>query len=140
MITDQGWIAGAAHETLRERRRLDAGCALLADVFVKHAFPPPGLTLEQAAIGTFERAGADGLVVTGTATGRPVPLDDLRRVKTAVPDAPLYAGSGVTAESVAEVLRVADGVIVGTALKRDGVTAAPTDPGRVRAFAAAVRG
>ncbi|OFW53452.1 MAG: hypothetical protein A2V75_00670 [Actinobacteria bacterium RBG_16_70_17] len=140
MQTDQGPITGRAAEVLRLRASLGAPVEILADVFVKHAFPAPGLTLEQAAIGTFQRAGADGLIVTGIATGRPASLDDLRRVKAAVPGAPLYAGSGVTAESVAAVLRVADGVIAGTSLKRDGVTAAPVDPGRARAFAAAARG
>ncbi len=140
MQTDQGPITGRAAEVLRLRASLGAPVQILADVFVKHALPAPGLTLEQAATGTFERAGADGLIVTGIATGRPASLDDLRRVKAAVPGAPLYAGSGVTAESVAAVLRVADGVIAGTALKRDGMTAAPVDPGRARAFAAAARG
>jgi len=139
MQTDQGFVTGRAAEVARLRASLGAPVQILADVFVKHAFPPPGLTLEQAAVGTFGRSGADGLIVTGATTGQATSLDDLRRVKAAVPGAPLYAGSGVTAGSVAEVLRVADGIIAGTALKRDGVTAAPVDLGRARAFAAAAR-
>jgi len=139
MHTDQGPIAGRAAEVARLRASLGAPLQILADVFVKHASPPPGLTLEQAAADTWERAGADGLIVTGAATGQPASLDDLRRVKAAAPGALVYAGSGVTAESVAEVLRAADGIIAGTALKREGVTASPVDPGRARAFAAAAR-
>ena len=61
-------------------------------------------------------------------------------MKAAAPGAPVYAGSGVTAETVAGVLRVADGVIAGTALKRHSVTAAPVDLARARAFVAAARG
>jgi membrane complex biogenesis BtpA family protein len=139
MYTDQGLITGRAAEVARLRAGLGPPVAILADVFVKHALPPPGLTLEQAAADTWERGGADGLVVTGAATGRETSLDDLRRVKAAAPGAPVYAGSGVTAESVAAVLRVADGVIAGTALKRDGLVAAPVDPARARAFVAAAR-
>ena len=49
MAADQGLLAGRAHETLRLRRRLDAPVAVFADVWVKHAAPFPGMTLEQAA-------------------------------------------------------------------------------------------
>ena len=140
MSTDQGVITGKAAEVARLRSALGASVAVLADVFVKHAVPPAGLTLEQAAADTWERAGADGLIVTGSGTGQPTPLDRVARVKTAAPGAPVYAGSGVTAATVAEVLRLADGVIVGTALKRDGVTTAPVDPARARALVAAARG
>ena len=140
MHTDQGPIVGRAAELARQRAALGARVQVLADVFVKHAVPPPGLTLEQAVADTWERGGADGLIVTGPATGRESSLDDLRRVKEAAPGAPVYAGSGVTAGSVAAVLAVADGVIVGTALKRGGVVTAPVDPDRARDFVAAARG
>jgi predicted TIM-barrel enzyme len=53
--------------------------------------------------------------------------------------APVHARSGVSAETVAGLLRVAGGVMAGTALRRDGMTAAPADPGRARAFAAVAR-
>jgi hypothetical protein len=38
----------------------------------------------------------------------------------------------VTAETASEILDVADGAIVGTALKEDGVTTNPVDEERVR--------
>jgi membrane complex biogenesis BtpA family protein len=139
MQTDQGPISGRAAEVARLRATLGVPAQVLADVFVKHAVPPPGLTLEQAAIDTWERAGADGLIVSGAGTGRETSLDDPRRVKAAAPGAPVYAGSGVTADSVGAVLQVADGIIVGTALKREAVTTAPVDPSRARAFTAAAR-
>lgn len=137
MTTDQGMITGRAAEVARSRAALGHPVLVLADVFVKHAVPPAGLTLEQAAKDTWERAGADGLIVTGPGTGEPPSLDDLARVRQAAPGAPVYAGSGVTAPTIAEVLRVADGAIVGTAVKRDGVLAAPVDPDRARALTAA---
>ena len=140
MSTDQGVITGKAAEVARLRSALGASVAVLADVFVKHAVPPAGLTLEQAAADTWERAGADGLIVTGSGTGQPTPLDRVARVKAAAPGAPVYVGSGVTTATVAEVLRLAAGVIVGTALKRDGVTTAPVDPARARALVLAARG
>jgi predicted TIM-barrel enzyme len=42
--------------------------------------------------------------------------------------------TGARAENVAEFLRVADGVIVGSSLKQDGYTWNPVDGDRVRAF------
>ena len=58
----------------------------------------------------------------------------------AVPEAPLLVGSGASPETVAELLSVADGVIVGTSLKRDGRLANPVDVERVRRLVAAARG
>jgi hypothetical protein len=52
----------------------------------------------------------------------------------------VYAGSGVGAAQAAEVLRIVDGIIVGTALKQDGITANPVDAGRARRFVGAARG
>jgi len=146
--TDQGIIEGRADETLRYRRRLAGGAtcvraprdvAILADVHVKHATPLPAQPTSQAAEETAYRGRADGLIVSGTATGRPTDLNDLRAVRAAVPDRPIYVGSGATAATVGELLAVADGVIVGTSIKRDGMTTAPVDPVRAAALVRAAR-
>jgi predicted TIM-barrel enzyme len=60
-------------------------------------------------------------------------------VRAAAPDTPILVGSGVDAQSVAALLSVADGVIVGTWLKRDGRVENPVDPARVRQLVAAAR-
>jgi predicted TIM-barrel enzyme len=57
-----------------------------------------------------------------------------------VPDAVVFVGSGATAATLPSVLAVADGVIVGTAVKEGGITTAPVDPERARRFAVAARG
>jgi uncharacterized protein len=138
MYTDQGWIEGDAAGTLRARARLDARVAILADVLVKHATAPAGLNLERAARDAWERGWADGLIVSGEGTGEETPLDDVRTVRRVVPGAPVLVGSGVTAHTIAGVLAVADGAIVGTALQEPagpgaGVTAGrAVDPPRVR--------
>lgn len=146
--TDQGLIEGRADETLRYRRRLAGGAAgdrdcevpaILADVHVKHATPLLVQPIGEAARETAYRGRADGLIVSGTATGRATDISDVRAVREAVPDRPVYVGSGVTAETVAELLTAADGVIVGTSIKQDGVTAAPVDPARAAALVKAAR-
>ncbi len=134
MFTDQGIVEGRAAHLARLRRLLGADVAVFADVHVKHAVPPSGYSLEAAARDLAERAGADALIASGAATGSAIDMAELRQVRQAVPDVPLYVGSGATTANVAALLTVADGVIVGTAVKRGGVTTAPVDPGRSAAF------
>jgi membrane complex biogenesis BtpA family protein len=134
VVADQGLVQTPAHEALRDRRLLGADVRILADVQGKHAVPLAPVALEQQARDLVHRALADGLIVSGPATGEVTPVGDVKRVRSAVP---LLVGSGVTPESVAELLSVADGVIVGTSLKRDGDVRAPVDPARVRRLVAA---
>jgi membrane complex biogenesis BtpA family protein len=135
--TDQGLLSGRAAETLRLRRSLSCDALILADVHVKHAQPLGQPDLAQAARDTAYRGLADALIVTGTATGTATSFHDVRTVKQAVPDRPVLIGSGVTATTVREALAVADGIIVGSDLRRAGRAGAPLDPKRLRAFAKA---
>jgi len=139
MWTDQGLIVGKAAEVLRMRATLAPDVKIFADVFVKHATPPAGTRLEQAAEELAHRSLADALIVSGTATGRPPTLSTLQDVGDAVPATPLYVGSGASALNVAQFLAVADGVIVGTTLKKDATTTNPVDEERARTFVAAAR-
>jgi membrane complex biogenesis BtpA family protein len=134
MNTDQGPIVGKAAEVARERRRLCPDVAILADVFVKHASPPSGLTIEQAGLDTWERGGADALIVSGTGTGAAADLDEAARLRKAVPDARILVGSGASAATLESLAEIADGVIVGSSLKSGGRASSPVDPDRAREF------
>ena len=138
-LTDQGIIQGIAFELLRERRRLGASAVkILADVDVKHSAPLAPRPLADEAADLVERALADGLIVPGRATGQAAALADLGEVKAAAAGRPVFVGSGVTAQSVAELAKLADGLIVGSWLKVDGSAANPVDPRRVRELVVAV--
>jgi membrane complex biogenesis BtpA family protein len=78
--------------------------------------------------------GVDAILISGPAAGAPVAMSDLRAAKDAVPDSPVFANTGVRAERLAGILAVADGVIVGTSLKVDGITWNPVDPARAARF------
>lgn len=140
MWTDQGIVEGEAAGTMRARAALGAEVAVYADVLVKHATPPPGLTPETAAADTWSRGLADALVASGVGTGAPTELDRVRQVRRGAPEAPVLVGSGVTARTVAAVLSEADGAIVGTALTRQGRAGTGIDPNRVRQLVEAARG
>jgi membrane complex biogenesis BtpA family protein len=139
VVADQGLVQADAYHTLRERRLLGADVKIFADVGGKHATPLAPVDLEQHARDLRHRGLADGLVVSGPATGAATPVADIKRVRGAVPDVPILVGSGATPDTAAELLSIADGLIVGTALKRDGDVAGPVDPERVRRLVAAAR-
>jgi membrane complex biogenesis BtpA family protein len=139
VVADQGLVHSDAHGTLRDRRLLGTDVAIFADVGGKHALPLVPVELEQHARDLTHRGLADGLVVSGQATGAATSLGDVKRVRSAVPEVPLLVGSGVTLETIAELLSVADGVIVGTSLNRGGLVTSPVDPERVRRLVEAAR-
>ena len=134
MLTDQGLIEGDAYNTLRYRKTIASAAQIFADVHVKHAVPLGDWSLEDAANDTLERGLADALIVSGVGTGKAADLDDVRRVRTACPHAKILLGSGVNLENVNDFLKIADGAIVGSSLKRDGKLANPVDAKRVAAL------
>ncbi len=139
MVTDQGLIEGNAFAVTRLRRQLAPNTKILADVHVKHASPLGSVPIEIAARDTAERGLADALVVSGAATGEAADLDELRRVRSACPEIPLLVGSGVTTSNAAAHLEFADGIIVGTSVKRDGKVFNPVDSRRVTALRKAIQ-
>ena len=134
MVTDQGVIEGRAAETLRLRERLCPGLPLLCDVHVKHAVPLGGGDLGVAARDTWYRGLASALIVSGTGTGAGVATADLEAVRAAVPEAPVWIGSGLDLASLPTLAPLCDGALVGTALKREGRVEASVDEARVRAL------
>lgn len=138
MLTDQGHIEGRAHEVQALIRRLGAPLQVWADIAVKHAAPIASRPFIDEAEDAVVRGLADALIITGRGTGHPADLVDLRTVKAALPRTPVYVGSGATATSIPALLAHADGVIVGTAAKRDGIVTNTVDLDRVKALFEAV--
>ncbi|MBB6030549.1 BtpA/SgcQ family protein [Oceanithermus desulfurans] len=138
--SDMGLWQGRAAEALRYRRRLGRDdLFLLYNVSAEFAAPLDARSLPDRARSAVFSSLADAVLVSGPMTGEPAPLEHLEAVKAALPDVPVLANTGVNHENVAEVLGIADGCIVGTALKEDGQTFNPVDPERAGAFMARVR-
>ncbi|MDB9528924.1 BtpA/SgcQ family protein [Oscillatoria sp. CS-180] len=134
MATDQGLIEGCAHDLLRYRRELGSDVKILADVLVKHARPLGSPNLTTAVQETIERGRADGIILSGWATGSPPSLEDLELAKAAAKDSSVLIGSGASWENIGKLIQSADGVIVASSLKRKGDIHQPIDPIRVRQF------
>jgi len=139
MATDQGLIEGEAHQLLRYRRELGSDVKILADVLVKHARPLSSPNLTVAVKDTIERGLADGVILSGWATGSPPNLEDLELACGAADGTPVFIGSGANWENIDTLMQAADGVIVSSSLKRHGRIDQTIDPIRVSQFVEAAR-
>ncbi|MEX1165128.1 MAG: BtpA/SgcQ family protein [Nitriliruptor sp.] len=134
-IANEGYIEGAAAEALRFRAAIGAGdVRILADVHVKHGSHAivGDLSISQLTHDV-ETFGADVLIATGHHTGDPTRVEEVEAIKTSASRSVLV-GSGLDGSNAGELLGVADGAIVGSAMKWDGVWWERVDPARVEAI------
>lgn len=138
-VGDEGVHDACAAELLRYRRTVGAeGIAVLADIKKKHSAHAITADVDLAETAhAAEFFGADGLIVTGTATGRPAKPEDLRQVASAT-SLPVAIGSGITPENAA-AYREARLLIVGSWFKREGYWENEIDPERLGRLVEAVR-
>ena len=140
MLTDQGLIQGKAHETLRYRSNLKIDTKIFADVKVKHAKPITSpAPIEEEAKEAIHRGQADAIIITGERTGIPPNPEDILKVKQALPETPCLIGSGITQKNAKEMLKIADGCIVGTSIKINKKTENPVDPNLLKKLIDAIR-
>lgn len=138
-VADEGWMDACAGPLLRYRRQIGADrIAVWADVKKKHSAHAPTADVSLAeTVKAAEFFGADGVIVTGEATGREASAADLGGARAAT-RLPVAVGSGVTAENAAAMLTHADALIVGSSLKAGGQWSGPVELARVQAVARAV--
>ena len=129
--------AGAA---LRYRDRLGRrDLAVLFNISAEFAWSLDQRSLPDRARSAVFSSIPDAVLVSGAITGEAAAMSDLAAVKKALPDTPVLANTGVKHATVAEVLSIADGCIVGSSLKVDGNTWNPVDPERAAEFMRLVR-
>ena len=128
-----------AGDLLRHRKAIGAeAVAIFTDIKKKHS--AHAVTADVDIVQTAHAAEfflADGLILTGAATGEAARIDELRAVYAAT-KLPVLVGSGITAANVKDYLPLADAFIVGSHFKRDGYWENPLDPDRIRRLLAAV--
>lgn len=135
-VADEGLLPTAdAGPLLRYRRSIGADhIAVLCDIKKKHA--AHALTADVSIAQTADAAelfGADGVIVTGAATGKPTSLEELSAVR-ATTELPVLVGSGANPSMLPALFLHCDAVIVGSWIKRDGVWNSPVDAGRCGEF------
>jgi membrane complex biogenesis BtpA family protein len=81
----------------------------------------------------------DALCVSGLTAGASTDTQVLSLVKGAAGDVPVFVNTGVRANNAEEQLSVADGAVVGTYFKKDGVFENAVDQARVEELMAVVK-
>lgn len=131
-VADEGLIESSAGELLRYRRAIGADkVRVFADIKKKHSAHT--ITADVDIIETAKAAEffrADGVIVSGVATGSAADAEEVRVVSHAV-TIPTLVGSGITPENI-HAYAAGDGFIVGSSVKREGLWSNPLDESRVR--------
>lgn len=134
-VADEGLIQASAANLLRYRRMIGAeNVQVWTDVKKKHA---AHAITEDVSLGetaaTVEFMGADCVIITGTATGHPPSVADVKEAKANC-RLPVVLGSGITVDNIEKFYNDADGFIVGSAFKIDGLWSNTVDVPRVKQF------
>ena len=133
--SDMGlWIPDAA-KALRYKKSLDRNDLLMFyNVSAEFAYSLDQRSLADRSRSVVFSSIPDAVLVSGQITGEAAKIDDIESVKKVLPDTPVLANTGVKLETVTNILKIADGVIVGSSLKVDGDTWKPVDPKRALDF------
>jgi len=138
--SDMGPWSPDAGAALRYRNSLGrADLTMLYNVSAEFADSLDRRSLPDRARSAVFSSIPDAVLVSGRITGEAAAMSDLEAVKRVLPDTPVMANTGVRHQTIADVMAVADGCVVGSALKVDGDTWNPVDPERASDFMARAR-
>jgi membrane complex biogenesis BtpA family protein len=130
-ISEMGLLTPDPAIIARTRTRLKAEhIALFTNIVPEFASAMENRTVAERAKGA-EYFGFDAILISGPVAGIAFSETDLLAAKETVRSTPVFANTGVNAQTIAKTLQIADGVISGSAMKIDGKTFNPVDPKRV---------
>lgn len=133
--SDMGLWQPNAAEALRLRHNLGRDdLKLLFNINAEFAGSLDTRPIELRAKSAVFSSLADAILVSGPLTGQPAETSDLRKVRESVSEVPVFANTGVKIENVRDVLSIADGCVIGTHFKVDGITWNAVDGERVKRF------
>jgi uncharacterized protein len=127
-------------EVARHRARVGgAGVKLLFNIVPESAIYLAARDLASITKTTVFATAPDAICVSGATAGAPTDSEALRVVKDAAGDVPVFVNTGVRAHNVGTQLAIADGAVVGTYFKKDGVFENRADRARVEELMTAAR-
>ena len=133
--SDMGFWAPNAGVALRYKKNLGSEeMLLLFNISAEFAYSQDRRPLPDRARSVVFSSLPDAILVSGQITGEAASMHDLMSVKKALPNTPVLANTGVKHDTVIQVLKTADGCIVGSSLKEDGNTWKPVNPKRATDF------
>ena len=140
-VADEGLIEASAAKLLRYRKMIGAErVQVWTDVKKKHSAHAitADVSLGETAE-TVEFMGADCVIVTGSMTGAAPKVSDVKEAKSHC-HLPVFLGSGISETNIGEFYEEADGFIIGSSFKVDGLWSNTIDPDRVTKFVHRLRG
>lgn len=127
-------------QVARHRSRIGgAGVKLFFNIVPESAKYLADRSLKSIAETTVFATLPDAICVSGLTAGAPTDTQSLAIVKAAAGNVPVFVNTGVRAHNVGEQLAVADGAIVGTYFKTDGVFENRAEKARVEELMGAAR-
>ena len=135
-----GWQTFNPGEIFRYQKQIGAEHVRVYTYFEPHAGTSMDKRLVEEQIdGALMNLPIAGVLIGGSRAGLPPKAAALGSVKSRFPDMPLILGSGGRVDNIKELLEFADGVIIGTSIKKDGILWNQIDPVRAAAFVKAAR-
>ena len=134
-VADEGIIEASAAKLLRYRKLIGAEhVQVWTDIKKKHSAHAitADVSLGETAE-TVEFMGADCVIVTGSVTGQAPKVADVQEAKSNC-HLPVFLGSGISESNVEQFYQEADGFIVGSSFKVDGLWSNTIDPARITHF------
>ena len=108
----------SAPTIMRQKQMFPCECMIFADINVKHTNGLVNIKMEDAAKDAIE-SNANAIIVTGKETGCNPQIEDLIELRKKVKDFPILVGSGINENNIKDFLQYADGVIVGSSIKKE---------------------
>ncbi|CAN5781101.1 BtpA/SgcQ family protein [soil metagenome] len=128
------WVRSAG-DAFRYRREIGAeSVRLIFNINAEFAAPLAPRPIEDVAKSVVFSSSPDAICVSGPITSQAAAASSLASVATAIEGSgvPVLVNTGFKIANAAELLQFADGAIVGSSLKVDGITWNPVDRTRVQ--------
>jgi membrane complex biogenesis BtpA family protein len=138
--SDFGLWDTSVGQAARHRYRLGAqGVKLLFNIVPESATYLANRDIAELTKTTVFATLPDALCVSGLTAGATTDTQVLTRVKAAAGEVPVFVNTGVTASNAEEQLGIADGAVIGTYFKKEGVFGNPVDQERVEELMTVMR-
>ena len=138
--SDMGIWSPDAGKAMRYRNSLGRNdLQMYFNISAEFAYSLDRRTVAERAESTVFSSIPDAVLVSGQITGQSAKLDEIKEVHKIIPDTPVLANTGVNINNVEEILKVTDGVIIGSSLKVNGDTWKNIDLNRAKKFMTKVK-
>lgn len=134
-VADEGYIDSCAGELMRYRKMIDADkVKVFTDIKKKHS--SHAITSDVDIVETAHAAEfflSDGLIITGSSTGKAVDIRELDALRDSV-NKPVLIGSGITVDNITDYWDYANAFIIGSHFKENGFWVNPISNERLLVF------